>query len=354
MSLLFLGTCSAQPSLTRNHSALAITFPSASDCYLFDCGEATQHQLLKSPIKTSRISKIFITHLHGDHCFGLPGLVSTLLQQRQHVDVYGPEGIKFYLRNVLLGSLSRLGGTISIFELSHQHPVTDEPHSDELLQSNILPNNGTWTVSTDDQCTIYAREIKHTIPCLGYVVQQHASQGRLRIEELKPQFEKFKQEYKKMKLNPMTQLSGFKSGQSIVLPDGSVLESKDYLDPPVPGKKIVVLGDTCDPWNMQDLSMGCDILIHEATNAKLSSDPETEEQVQQTTIQHGHSTPQMAGRFAKAIGAKKVYLNHFSHRYKGDDSEEAIQVMQEIRQLCVLEYGSDQVVTARDLDCFAL
>jgi ribonuclease Z len=111
IQLVFLGTSSAQPSPTRNHSSLALNLN--SDTWLFDCGEATQHQILKTDnVKMTRIRRIFITHLHGDHCLGLPGLLCTLAGMHKEdmvIDVVGPANTRSYLRSALKFTESFLG-----------------------------------------------------------------------------------------------------------------------------------------------------------------------------------------------------------------------------------------------------
>ena len=81
MNITFLGTSSGVPTLTRNVSSIALKLSQSSEVWLFDCGEGTQHQIMKSNIKSSQIKKIFITHMHGDHIYGLPGLLATLVYQ---------------------------------------------------------------------------------------------------------------------------------------------------------------------------------------------------------------------------------------------------------------------------------
>lgn len=146
--------------------------------------------------------------------------------------------------------------------------------------------------------------------------------------------------------SPMSVLALLQQGQSVILSDGSQL-----VGPPrKPGRKIAVLGDTFDPSPIAHLATGADLLIHEATNAYLPNHDETTKEsdsveiVEERAKSRGHSTPQMAGAFAKRIGARKLVLNHFSARYAGDDDI----VMNAIRDLAVQNYGG-QVICAQDL-----
>ena len=153
----------------------------------------------------------------------------------------------------------------------------------------------------------------------------------------------------------MSVMSRLQSGESVELSDGTVL----YGPPRKPGRKLVILGDTYDPSAIAGLAQDADVLIHEATNAHLPGiDPntksdETFESVEARTKSRGHSTPQMAGAFAKRIGARKLYLNHFSARYAGNDDvdEEAKKVMDAIATLAAEEYGGS-LTCARDFMSF--
>lgn len=138
-------------------------------------------------------------------------------------------------------------------------------------------------------------------------------------------------------------------GESVVLGDGTVLQGP----PRRPGRKIVILGDTYDPSPIAGLAEGADLLIHEATNAHLPGvDPNTKnadtyESVEARTKSRGHSTPQMAGVFAKSVSARQLVLNHFSARYSGDESIASLRVMNAIGDLAAKEFGKD-VICARD------
>ena len=149
---------------------------------------------------------------------------------------------------------------------------------------------------------------------------------------------------------PMSLLAQLQRGESVTLPDGTTLTGPARR----PGRKIAILGDTYDPSPIAPIATDVDLLIHEATNAHLPGvDPATKaedtyESVEARAKSRGHSTPQMAGAFAKSIGAKRLVLNHFSSRYPGDESEETSRVMGAIGRLAEGEYGKP-VTCARDL-----
>lgn len=132
------------------------------------------------------------------------------------------------------------------------------------------------------------------------------------------------------------------------------MELSSKAPPRRPGRKIVILGDTYDPSAIIPFAEGADLLIHEATNAHLpgldlnTKETDTYETVEERAISRGHSTPQMAGKFAKRMHAKRLILNHFSARYPGDGSEESLKIMNAIGSLAAQEFGQE-VMCAKDL-----
>jgi ribonuclease Z len=378
MEVVFLGTGSATPSSTRNHSCIA--FRLDSSVWLFDVGEGSQHQLLKCPqVKLGKIERIFLTHLHGDHAFGLPGLMCTMLnslgggggreaenqqEQRPPLQIYGPVGSRRYVRQALFNTYSHLSVQYQVHELLETRTtettgigrLVEELHSAEVVGEDLVLDEAseTWKLFENDRCVVVAAPLSHTVPTVGFVVTEKSSPGKLNIGLAKPILERNKDVLASALgvKNPLTLLSKVKDGQAISLPDGTViLRPEDVVGPPRPGRKVVILGDTSNSDKIVNSAKGADLLIHEATNAKLQEDTKTEEEVEETTKQHGHSTPQMAGDFAKRCEAKRLVLTHFSQRYKGDNSPESLAVMEEIRLLAVSKTGGTetQVLTAFDL-----
>ncbi|KAJ7765034.1 beta-lactamase-like protein [Mycena maculata] len=369
VQLTFLGTASAQPSTTRNHSSLALRL--GSDVWLFDCGEATQHRLQHSTVKMGKIEKIFITHTHGDHIFGLIPLLAGLLNgaggaadgaedprdyvpidlDKPAVEIYGPLGTRAYVRTGLKYTHSLLGSPYVVHELRlpWESPTGDHtempPHRVESPSGrNIQQVDGVWpNIYQDARVSVSAAPILHSVPCVGYVVLEADVPGKIDPKKYIPELKRTK--------TPLTIMSHLQQGGSIELSDGTILHGP----PRRPGRKVVVLGDTYDPSAIVPLALNADVVIHEATNAHLpgvdpaTKDDETYESVEARTKSRGHSTPQMAGIFAKRVGARRLILNHFSARYAGNDDvdAEARTVMQAIGALAAKEYGGD-VVCARD------
>uniref|UniRef100_A0A8H7Y188 Uncharacterized protein n=1 Tax=Psilocybe cubensis TaxID=181762 RepID=A0A8H7Y188_PSICU len=366
LNITFLGTASAQPSSTRNHSALSLRL--GGDVWLFDCGEATQHQLQKSSVKMGKIEKIFITHTHGDHIFGLIPLMCSLLNgaggtaegsedPRLNVDtttasleIYGPLGTRAYIRNGLSYTHSNLGASYVVHELRFgSDPPTGDftvlpPQAAECtFGRNIKQVSGSWVdIYKDKVVSVSAAPIHHSVPCVGYVITEAPVPGKIDPSKYIPAIKRTK--------TPMSVMRQLQQGDSVVLADGSVLQGP----PRRAGRKVVILGDTYDPLPIASLAEDADLLIHEATNAHLpgidanTKPTDTYETVEARTKSRGHSTPQMAGNFARHIRARRLILNHFSARYPGDASDTSKAIMKAIGDLAAAQYGQD-VECATDL-----
>ncbi|KAI0082523.1 Metallo-hydrolase/oxidoreductase [Panus rudis PR-1116 ss-1] len=371
VKITFLGTASAQPSSTRNHSSLALHL--GGDVWLFDCGEANQHRIQQSSVKMGKIHKIFITHTHGDHIFGILPLLASRLNgsggmadgaddPRLHpptageiadpLEIYGPLGTRAYVRTGLTYTHTILGGPYVVHELRLPTDPENGDHTSLPLNFAELPTgrnitqvDGVWPdIFSDSLITVSAAPILHSVPCVGYVIQERPVPGKIDPKEYIPHLKRTN--------TPMSVMRRLQQGECIELSDGTIMKGP----PRRPGRKIVVLGDTYDPSPIASICTNADILIHEATNAHLPGmDPNTKaedtyEIVQERTKSRGHSTPQMAGAFAKTIHAKKLILNHFSSRYAGDDdvNEESAKIMAAIGSLAQQEFGGE-VLCARDL-----
>lgn len=214
---------------------------------------------------------------------------------------------------------------------------------------NIQPVNGIWSDIFKDDCfAVSAAPILHSAACLGYVVQEQPLPGKMDPKVYMPELERTK--------TPKSVLRQLQQGENVMLNDGVTIL---HGPPKRQGRKLVICGDTYDPSRLEPIAQDADLLIHEATNAHLpgidpnTKDVETFESVEARTKSRGHSTPQMAGRFAKRIGARCLVLNHFSARYPGNDDvdEEARKIMTGISDLAAQEYGKP-VICARDFMSF--
>ena len=166
MNITFLGTSSGVPTLTRNVSSLALKLSQSSEVWLFDCGEGTQHQIIKSNIKSSQIKKIFITHMHGDHIYGLPGLLATLglSGNSNGIDIYGPSKLRGFINSALSSSYCKLSFPLRFVE------VENFASENECLFEN-------------DKIRVNCACLKHKIPAYGYRVNEKDKPGIFDIKK---------------------------------------------------------------------------------------------------------------------------------------------------------------------------
>jgi ribonuclease Z len=377
VEICFLGTASCVPSLTRSVSCVAVRY--TGDIWLFDVGEGSQVQIQRSQIKPSRISKIFITHAHGDHSFGLPGILCLMGMEREQfegrpVEVYGPEGLRMFLRTVIRFTISRIVPPYvvheikqipnlhkkrwsAVFDLDPQALPLDSRFGEVAGGRDIYPTaDGVWDLLEDENVKIQAAPMVHTVPCVGYVMTEKDRAGRLRAEHVRPIVERNREALRAQGMDDPNKifraLKGMKPGDSIKLPDGTVLRGEDIMEANKPGRKVAICGDTSNAGGLAQIARDCDVLVHESTNAFLPPfDKGTYLDVQNFAIAHGHSTPQMAGAFARAIGAKRLILTHFSPRYKGDLSPESLAIMKRLEDMArkTSQLASENVIAAHDL-----
>jgi ribonuclease Z len=452
-----------------------------------------QLQIQRSPsIKPSKITKIFLTHAHGDHTFGLPGLLCLMGQDKDRsasvaadssssstrdtssssggadtsgqqgpriVDIYGPQGLRMWLRVAIRYSVSRIVPPYRVHELmdipmapeweyngrtrrfyysnnsngqrtrssspqSHSqppnptssptsysssswqiprqlvgqrdavswiaqapmisldpsplygevdggrdiYPVFDHPLSHEGAPVYEVEDEG------DGEIKVYAAPMSHGIPCVGYVVEESAQPGRLRHEHVEPIVRRNVDALKKagfaVPMKAMAVLKNMDPGTAFTFPDGTVVSYEEAVEPPRPGRKVVICGDTCDSRALSTLAEGADVVVHEATNTYLSGVDKRQEDsgsanglasfaqqmrtVTRDAMIHGHSTPFMAGSFARSIGAHRLVLNHFSPRYKGDASLDSMSIMLRIERQAMKGSGLNETHVAAAWDLMVL
>ena len=285
--------------------------------------------------------------------FLLPRLCR-LTSSVQCLEIYGPLGTRAFVRTAIHYSYSNLGAPYVVHELR----LPDDPQDGDVTTlparwpeqpgRNIAQTDGIWKdIFCDEIVTVSAAPIYHSVPSVGFVITELPIPGKMDPAEYLPHLKRTN--------TPLSVMKQLQQGLSVELSDGTLLFGPSRR----PGRKLVILGDTYDPSPIAALAAEADLLVHEATNAHLpgidsSTKPEeTYESVEARTKARGHSTPQMAGRFAKRICAKKLLLNHFSARYAGNDDvdEGAKRIMKGIRELAVQEYDGP-VICARDFMSF--
>ena len=282
---VFLGTSSAVPRPGFRNVSSMLLQSSCGSVSLIDCGEATQHQLMRSTIRMGHIDNILITHLHGDHCFGLFGLMHTLNMsgRTDPVNLWGPVGI-----NELIKTVFRLtGGWDSSFDLRINELEPAKTHQFDIKNSS---NNLVASVT--------ACPMVHRIPAFGYVFRE-PNQPRVLDGEKAKQLGASGKE-----------LGQLKAGLDVTLSDGRSIQANQVTSPARPSRTVAIMQDTRDSSTSYPYMQDCDLLIHEATY---------EAARQEQAIQYGHSTSVMAAEAAAAVNAKNLVLTHFSSRYSDTD-----------------------------------
>jgi ribonuclease Z len=292
------------------------------------------------------------------------------------VEIYGPEGTRDLVRALLQLTYSRIAVPHVIHELKnipflHSRFVKQPPpamvrtrgdayYNEQRGGRDIYPDEqGVYQVFEDGDMLVQSAPMQHTVPSLGYVVQEKDRVGRLRLEVVKPIVDRNVDALRATFPNPLkvfARLKGLLPGESFSFPDGTVVTAAEALEAGRRGRKVVVMGDTCSGEAIARLSVGADVVVHEATNAWLRemdagkhADPRA---LERDTFSHGHSTPQMAGRFAKQVQARRLLLTHFSPRYRGDDSEGSMKTMWRLEDLARETSGlveENDVIAAWDL-----
>ncbi|QGZ43355.1 ribonuclease Z [Pseudoduganella flava] len=274
MELEFLGTSSGTPTKTRNVAGLALR--TAGGWALVDCGEGTQHRILFTSLSPRDLRAIFITHLHGDHCYGLPGLLASagLLNRTEPLAIVGPAPLERYVR-----------GVMETTELRLPYPVTFVDVA-ALPQADVLPD-----------LAVTAHALSHRVPSYAYAFTEKSVERRLDTARLTAAGV------------PRGPLWGqLLNGGAVTLPDGRVLRPDDVLLPPRRPRKVIVAGDNDTPALLVEAARDAHVLVHEATYtdavlAKVGPGPQ-------------HSSARMVAEAARDAGLPNLVLTHFSPRYQ--------------------------------------
>ncbi len=247
--------------------------------YMVDCGEGTQIQFRRNKMKFTRLNHIFITHLHGDHFFGLIGLISTmsLLGRTATLHVYGPKDIEPMLRPQLDYFCNGMSYSVEI------HTVNTKTSS---------------VIFEDRSVTVHSIPLKHRIVCCGYLFKEKASMRHIRPDVLKA-FD-----------IPISQINNIKAGMDYMCPDGEMIKNDLLTTPPTPPRSFAYCSDTVFRPDNAELLKGVDLLYHEATFA------EADKPLCKHTF---HSTAGEAGELARLAEVKRLMIGHFSSRYEDEN-----------------------------------
>lgn len=293
--LQILGSNSASFAYGRHHTSQLLKLN--NDSFLIDCGEATQLRLQHFRVKTGRISKIFISHLHGDHFLGLPGLLQSLnIQGRTTpLQVYGPKGLL-----EILTTINKFSATVINFPLEII----------EVDTSVIKP------IFTSDFVKVYTIPMDHRIPCCGYLFEEVVKRRNVKSDSLP------------YGITP-DEILTLKNGDHVLHPDGRIKFSVDtYTWPPRKGRKYAYCSDTKYSEQIVPIIKEVDMLYHEATFAEDFADRAAETY---------HSTAREAGRIAKLGEVGKLIIGHFSSRYA-----EPSRLLQEARSVFPATYLAEE------------
>jgi ribonuclease Z len=274
LNLTILGCYAATPRTFTNPTAQVLDIKNR--LFLIDCGEGTQVQLRKNKIKFSKINHIFISHLHGDHFFGLVGLVSTfmLLNRTTDLHIYGPAGIKEIIKLQL--------------KLSNSWPNFN-------LFFHELTNVNSEVVFEDEKVIVKTIPLKHRVYTNGFLFVEKIGDRKLNKDAVQ-NYEIDQCYYQKIK-----------NGKNITLDDGRIIENKDLTFDPLPPKSYAFCSDTLYDESIIPIINGVDALYHESTFL------ETEVELSKKTM---HSTAKDAARIALKADVKLLVLGHYSTRYE--------------------------------------
>ncbi|MDF9829210.1 ribonuclease Z [Parabacteroides sp. PF5-6] len=268
-----LGCGSALP--TTRHLPSSQIVELRDKLYMIDCGEGAQLQMRRMSLRFSRLNHIFISHLHGDHCFGLPGLISTLgmLGRTGSLTIHGPKEVKDYLQPILDQFAANLPYKVCFQEIN--------PFKHAL-------------VLEDKSLRVYSIPLKHRIPCCGYLFAEKQKEAHI-IREMTDFYRV-----------PVSQMKNIKAGADFTTPDGTVVPNKRLTRPAEPAKTYAYCSDTAFAPEIVPLIKEIDLLYHEATFCEEDSARSRET---------NHSTARQAAEIARQAEVKCLMIGHFSARY---------------------------------------
>ena len=307
MKLTFLGTSAGKPTRERNVSALGLTLEQQSGWYLFDCGEGTQRQIMISGLSLGKLHTVFITHLHGDHYYGLPGLLATkkLDGITTPLTIYGPEGIERFLACALDLSEAHLGYRLEIIEYR-----AGESFLFERFTLEVLP-------------------LVHSKESVAFYIKEHDITDRLDEAKLRA-----------LGLEPSPLYGELKRGENVRF-EGKELEPSEYMREPLIGRRLIVAGDNSRPDILGEYLEGLDLLVHECTY--------TQEVYEGLAIKVLHTTAKELGEALRSRGVKNLIANHIDPRYNEESPLNVKMIYDEIK-----EHYEGRLFIAEDFDVYTL
>ncbi|MDC0661408.1 ribonuclease Z [Marinobacter sp. SS21] len=311
MEFTFLGTSAGTPTKLRNVTGLALCPSGPKPWYLVDCGEGTQHQLLHTRYSVMQLRAVFITHIHGDHTFGLPGLLSSasMLGRTEPLDVIAPIQVQRFINAVIENSDSSLSYPLNFID-------SEKPEFH-------------WQ---DEHVGVTNVALSHRVSCRAYVFTERNLERQLLQDKLRADG-----------IEPGPSWGELQNGKDVQLDDGRLLRSDDYTRVPRVARRLIVAGDNDTPELLTEASKGSHVLIHEATY--------TQEVADRVGPWPQHSSARQVARFAQQAHLPNLVLTHFSSRYQSEPggTPHIDQVAAEARQ----QYQG-RLFLARDFDTYRL
>lgn len=307
MQLTFLGTSAGKPTKERNVSALALEFDQDNKWYLFDCGEATQHQIIRSRLSIGKLDTIFITHMHGDHYYGLPGLLSSkkLDTAFRPLTIYGPKGIKKFLECVMNVSFENLGYELKIIEFEDQETFSFENFSLKILA------------------------LEHSIESFAFYLKENDITNKLNEEKLRS-----------IGLEPSQLYGELQKGNSVIF-QGKKLEPREFTLEPICGRSLIIAGDNSRPDILGRYLENIDLLVHECTYIQ--------EDYDHLHVKVLHTTAKELGTVVQKMRVKNLIASHINPRYNKKSTMGVDVVYNEIK-----DSYKGKLFIANDFDVYRL
>ncbi len=293
MKLVFLGTSAAQP--TENRGLSCICLERDGEILMFDAGEASQISFMKSGLGWNKKMKLCVTHMHGDHCVGILGLLQTMSMQNrtETLEIFGPNGIEEFI-----------AANIKVLNFRLSFPV-------------LITIIKEGKIFEDEKFSIHVCNANHSITSFSYLVEEKDKPGRFNLDKAN-----------QLGIPEGKLWSDLQKGQEITI-NGIAIKSDQVLGEKRPGKKIGISGDTMPTRKLEKFFKNCDYLVFDSTFLE-----EEKNRAQETC----HSTAKQAATLGKNSKVKNLILTHFSARYKNEEGH-----LKEAKEIY------DSVITAKDL-----